>query len=401
MKIESAGGAAEDGVEERLARRFAAELGRAENDYPELRLGARDAAENARIRRGWPRLVALPLGIVAVVLVALVGAPLLMPGAAPVAPAFEASGVTFGSNGMPIQFDGERVYRAADQSSFASIEGSFLLGGRVTKPEVMPPCPAPLGQSEAEQQLIPYCYWLSIDGLAVAPMSSFDEPNNEVVVARVHVNDPLAAQCPIDVRPQCETEIVVESVVWRSSEGAIASTPPVSPTPTPEVTNPVSTTGTGPLASETIGPPPSIVPPPSAGGIGSGSADGVPTAIDGKKVLRAADLTPSGSVVLGSPPFLLGGRLGRDTSCAVPSPANVVPPSCGYWTVDGVKVGTTIALSEAQIGELVVASVTVSKSLVDCTGAPCPPAAFYLVTEIVWTGQSSSALPTPPAPLTP
>jgi len=279
MNTESGGNhAAEGNLEERLARGFAAELDRAEREYPGLRLPARDPAENEPIRRAWPRLVAVPVGIIAIVLVAIVGSPFLMPGAAPVAPAPGASGVAFGPDGIPTEVAGEHVYRATDRAAFASLPGSFLLGGRVTKPEFMPPCPMPMGKSQAEQQLVPYCYWLSIDGLAVAPMSNFDEPNDEIVVARVHVDDPLAAQCPIDVRAQCGAEIVVEFVVWTSSPPATASTPPGSPTPTAGA-NSASTAGTGPGASESVGPLPSIVPPPSGGTIGpSISAPSTPPA---------------------------------------------------------------------------------------------------------------------------
>ena len=110
---------------------------------------------------------------------------------------------------VPTQVAGERVYRATDQASFPT-SGSFLLGGPFTKPSVMPPCPMPMNETAAEQQLIPYCYILSIDGLSVAPMSNIDEPNGEIVVARVHIDDPLAAQCPASDRAQCQASIVVE-----------------------------------------------------------------------------------------------------------------------------------------------------------------------------------------------
>jgi hypothetical protein len=158
MKIDESGGAsANDRLEERLASRFATELDRAERDYPVLRLRPRGAAESGRRRRVWPRLVAVPVGIAAILLVAIVGSPWLIPGAAPVAPAPGSSGVSPGSDGIPTQIDGQRVYRAADQASFASLSGSFLLGGPFTKPEFVPPCPMPVDKSAAEQQLIPYC----------------------------------------------------------------------------------------------------------------------------------------------------------------------------------------------------------------------------------------------------
>ena len=117
---------------------------------------------------------------------------------------------------VPTQIAGQRVYRQTDQASFPT-SGSFLLGGLFSKPDVVPPCAAPIGKSEAEQQLIPYCYILSIDGLDVAPMSNIDEPKDEIVVARVHIHDALAAQCPEGVRSECEDPVVVETVVWRSN----------------------------------------------------------------------------------------------------------------------------------------------------------------------------------------
>jgi len=102
-----------------------------------------------------------------------------------------------------------------------------------------------MNETAAEQQLIPYCYILSIDGLELAPQSNIDEPNGEIVVARVHIDDPLAAQCPASDRAQCQTSIVVESVVWRGAA-------PAAPSPTPGETgspNPASSESAGPVAS--------------------------------------------------------------------------------------------------------------------------------------------------------
>jgi hypothetical protein len=288
---------------------------------------------------------------------------------------------------VPTQIGGERVYRAADQASFPTA-GSFLLGGRVTKPDLMPPCPMPLDKTAAEQQLLPYCYWVTLDGLALSPMSNFDEPKNEVLVARVHINDPLAAQCPATTQSDCEAAIVVEAVVWRSSPYGTASPTPVGETPAASL-NAASTEGTGPVASESAGVVPTIVPPPPVGPSVSAeptSADGVPTSIKGAKVYRASNLPTLGS-------FQFGGVLGRDTSCPAPTPTLGPPPDCGYWTIDGVKVGTAAMLSDSQIGGLVVADVTVSRTMATCVAAPCKTIVSYIVTGIVWTGQS--ALPTP------
>jgi hypothetical protein len=182
---------------------------------------------------------------------------------------------------VPAQLNGERVYRGTDQASFPT-SGSFLLGGRVTKPSVMPPCPMQIDTTAAEQQLIPYCYVLSIDGLDVAPMSNLDEPNNEIVVARVHIDDPLAAQCPASTRPACEASIVVESVAWRSDVLVSASPSDGSPSNNPTA-NPASSGAAGasadvpsagpsfaiPTVSTSLAPPP---PPASVEPIDSGGA---------------------------------------------------------------------------------------------------------------------------------
>ena len=117
---------------------------------------------------------------------------------------------------VPTEVGGQRVYRQTDQASFPT-SGSFLLGGPVSK-ELETPCSGP-GASEWEAliDLEGFCPTPQIDGLSIAPKSSFNEPNYEIVVARVHVNDPEAAKCPSDYRAMCDSAIVAESVVWRSN----------------------------------------------------------------------------------------------------------------------------------------------------------------------------------------
>jgi hypothetical protein len=162
---------------------------------------------------------------------------------------------------VPTEIAGQRVYRFSDQASIPT-SGSFLLGGPFTKPDVMPPCAPPIGKSEAEQQLIPYCYVVSIDGIGVAPISNIDEPNNEIVVARVHVNDPLAAQCPAEVRADCQAAIVVEAVVWRSGD-LLTSSPSAGPSASLPSGIPAPTEATGPstpIPTVVAPPPPPIAP---------------------------------------------------------------------------------------------------------------------------------------------
>ncbi|MGD0863746.1 MAG: hypothetical protein ABSA21_13495 [Candidatus Limnocylindrales bacterium] len=272
---------------------------------------------------------------------------------------------------VPTEITGERVYRAADQASFPT-SGSFLLGGPFTKPEFVPPCPMQPGLSAAEQQLIPYCYLLRIDGLEIAPESNIDEPNDEIVVARVHVNDPMAAQCPADVRAQCAAGIVVESVVWRSTPYAAATPTPAAASQTPG-TNAASTPESGSTGpSESIGP------------------DGVPTTLNGAPVYRAADL-PS------SPTFLLGGKLTRDTTCAAPATPMAEPPGCGYWMLDGVRVGTMVDIPDSLVGQIVVAQVERGRALAVCPGGSCTTETI-VISAIVWP---ELPVATPPVPLTP
>ena len=283
---------------------------------------------------------------------------------------------------VPTQINGERVYRATDQTSFPT-SGSFLLGGPATKPSVVPPCPMQVNLTKAEQDLIPYCYVLSIDGLSVAPMSNLDEPNGEIVVARVHTHDTLAVQCPPENRPSCADSIVVESVIWRSSESA-ATAAPSSGSSTTTPSNPASGEGSGPVQS-----PPVASGPSAAGGpLGPLDSDGVPTTLGGVPVYRAAALPTA-------PTFLLGGQLTHDTGCAPTTAA--VPPGCGYWMVDGVKVGTMIDLPESPSGFTAVVRIQASTAIAICPdGKSCPPTRGALVvTELVWSG-AATVPPSPP-----
>ena len=498
---ESAGQRAHDKLEERLSSRFGAELERAERDYPALRAKLVGVAAAGRGgRRSWPR-IALPITTAAVLAVlALVGVglawrPATGPAAgSPSAPA--PSGIVMGSDGIPSQIDGERVYRvtdkaewqslkgsfllgsvpdlsspsclavggsslvpeqdliqkgcgtllvgvllgggtplaprtevpvvawvghavvlrvhthdpeaaqcqtaqrtacesavvvesvvwpfvpteiagehvyrATDWSSFASLSaasptGAFLLGGPVAAADPIPSCPVPQ-ISEAELQLVPYCTWVSVDGVQLSPKGlAIADMRNRVVVVRVHVNDPLAAQCPAEVRQACQAAVVVEGVVW---QGEPLASPPQIAAPTPTSGGP----GIIPAPTDQVGP------------------DGVPTTLNGQPVYRAASL-PATQM------FLLGGKLTLDTTCPAPSAPLAKPPSCGYWMLDGVKVGTAVDIPASLLGQPVVATVQRGRTLAVCPGGSCTTDTI-VIDEIVWP-LPSSALPTPSAPLTP
>ncbi len=131
----------------------------------------------------------------------------------------------------------------------------------------------------------------------------------------------------------------------------------------------------------------SIVPLASLPNVVPGQ-DGIPASIGGQTVYRYGTLP---AMKLGSS-ILLGGVVGRDTSCAAPSPWTVMyAPSCGYWTVDGIKLGAVPGvLDQAMIGKSVVVQVTMSRVITQCF-APCPPTPFLYVAKVVW--ENGVALP--------
>ena len=274
---------------------------------------------------------------------------------------------------VPTQLAGERVYRAADQDSFPK-SGSFLLGGPFVKPQFMPPCPMPADKNAAEQQLLPYCYLQTLDGIEIAPKSNIDAASGEIVVARVHINDPQAAQCPASDRALCQASVVADGVVWP----AAGPTETAGPNPTPAqstATNQSSevTTGPGSNSGAVIGP------------------DGVPITLDGQPVYRAASL-PAG------PTFLLGGKLTSDPSCAAPATPAAQPPACGYWTIDGIRAaGTSSVVAPYLAGQVVVAQVEVGRILAVCPGGSCTKNTYAIV-SIVWPLPTLATPPAPPAP---
>ena len=369
MKTDATGGAsaidkANAGLEERLSGRFAVELSRAEDDYPALRLRPRGAAGDGRARSVWPRLVAVPVGIAAILLVAVVGSPLLLPGTAPLAPAAGSGGPALGRDGIPTQIDGQRVYRVTDQAEWQNLSGSFLLGSYAVDAPI--PCASPLPsthpQSSAEADLTPQCgvvelvplakdnseYFFNLAPRGLAVLTGW--LNGPAVVMRVHAHDPEAAGCAGDSRAGCDSAVVVEAVVW-----------PV-----------------------------------------------VPTQIAGERVYRAVDQATfpiSGS-------FLLAGLVTMPEfipTCPMPPGLTTgekdLIPYCYWEAIDGIHVAPKVdALAELR-GRIVVARVHVN----DAEAASCPVSiqaqckAAVVVEDVVWTGAavfsspsaSAGANPTP------
>jgi len=270
---------------------------------------------------------------------------------------------------VPTEISGEHVYRAADQSSFASLSaaspaGSFLLGGVVSAADPIATCPVPQ-ISEAELKLVPYCNWVSVDGVQLSSKGlAIANLRNRVVVVRVHVNDPLAAQCPAEVRQACQAAVVVEGVVW---QGEPLASPPQIAAPTPTSGGP----GIIPVPTDQVGP------------------DGVPATIRGAPVYRATNLPATQT-------FLLGGKLTRDAGCAAPSAPLAKPPSCGYWMLDGVKVGTAVDIPASLLGQAVVATVQRGRTLAVCPGGSCTTDTI-MIYEIVWPPIAAPAPPVTPS----
>ncbi len=139
---------------------------------------------------------------------------------------------------IPSELDGEHVYSGDEINSLAAagnianLKGSILLGGVVWRQDrgtigCSPP-PSPSAQDELVANCVPT---ITIGGASVAPKSSLPAVTGQLVIVRGHVNDPLAAQCPTDLRTACESAFVVESMVW--SEGPFPRSP--TPTPTPVI----------------------------------------------------------------------------------------------------------------------------------------------------------------------
>jgi hypothetical protein len=149
---------------------------------------------------------------------------------------------------VPSEIDGQHVYRFGDVVSILTGSspiptGSFLVGGPVSVfPASADPSQCANPPSVAYQQLRGY-YACSagyvIDGRPIALKSNFQGTSGEIVVAKAHMNDPLAAQCPADTNSQnsCRTAIVVDSVVWSSNPyqaAALTQSPAPTGTASPD-----------------------------------------------------------------------------------------------------------------------------------------------------------------------
>jgi WD40 repeat protein len=282
---------------------------------------------------------------------------------------------------VPSEITGEHVYRATDQASFASLKGSFLLGGLVAYPDVVPPCPSLAGPPGDGQGLLPYCYWPSIDGLALSPKGSFDEPGNEIVVARVHVNDPAAAECQPSVRAECEATVVVESVVWRSSPYA---------TPTPSGT-PSGSSSAAAIESPSASPNPDRY------------DDGIPRTWEGQPVLRGQAAIDAANASTDESSFLVAFWAGIELphSCTAMSAGDNARYLCGGMGDVGDQPGVIssalgkalrVDTSEVAPGPVIARVHTHDPSMMTCPAAYASGCEHTMIGEaVVWHGDAATA----------
>ncbi len=282
---------------------------------------------------------------------------------------------------VPDRIAGEHVYRATDKASFASLKGSFLLGGLVTYPDVVPPCPSEAGPPGDGQGLLPYCYWPSIDGLALSPKGSFDEPGSEIVVARVHVNDPVAAECQPSVRAECEAAIVVESVVWRSRPSA---------TPTPAGT-PSGSSSAAAIESPSASPNPLRY------------DDGIPRTFDGQPVLRGQAAIDAAAASTDESSFLVAFWAGIELphGCTAMGGGDNVMYLCGGMGDIGDQPGVIssalgkalrVDTSAVAPGPVIARVHTHDPSMMTCPAAYASGCEHTMIGEaVVWHGDAATS----------
>jgi hypothetical protein len=155
-----------------------------------------------------------------------------------------SSPVCLGSDGIPNQLDGQRVYRVGEQAEWQNLSGGFLLGGYAY--DEVESCPTILPQPSAEADLLGQCGGIELAPAAnenqafglpmLAPVGTdlldglYGWAGGPAVVVRAHTHDPEAAACSAAKRAACEAAVVVEAVVWSARPSANA-------TPIPAVTH--------------------------------------------------------------------------------------------------------------------------------------------------------------------
>lgn len=251
---------------------------------------------------------------------------------------------------VPMDTEGERVFRAADSETYGTLTRSFLFGGIASGGSLW-------GFNVDGEQIALRC-----PGFLARPWSP-PWSDGDIVVVRAHVNDPISDRCP----DRLAQTIVLDSVDWW-----------YDPYAAPYAIIPPATAQVG----------------PSVGPLGP---DGIPLSIDGRHVYSSRTGLPSDAG------FLLGGRVARAEPCPTdpPSPNQDGASSsvCGQWFVGDAPVNVLDGISPSLNGKLIVLDVVRTRVLSTCaTSSPCGPSDVLVVTSVVWSEPSAQGTPTPGVP---
>jgi hypothetical protein len=231
-------------LEDRLKTWFAGEVSRAERDL------ASSKVRPARVRRRRP-IPGLALAglLVALVFVALAVRPSVAPdtGKGPVrsptsgpvnssVPVPSSARIAFGPDGIPTMLDGQKVLTPEEAAAHARSETTdrpFLVGGWYRSWATGFGCPLDSGTYTDSRILMRQdgCAFFSIDSrdrggtdsavaLAAIEAGMALEVNAGgrewgPLVARVHIHDRRAVDCPERSRAECEAMAVIEAILWR------------------------------------------------------------------------------------------------------------------------------------------------------------------------------------------
>jgi hypothetical protein len=357
-------------ADERLEGWFDGEIHRAERDLadrpllPVLRRDARSRRVPLALAGGLAALIVtlVALPIVVAQLAAPTPSPDVLPSAADQSPAASVApatpAVTHAVAGLPAVVDGRPVLdplAALASSATRSDATPFLVGGwwQVSPGAI---CPSAPGATRGRpHRLAPDTLCGGFAGLAVRSGGSTllvvvsrvpdgGPPEDELVVLRVHVNDPDAATCPPAQRSVCERAVVLDAVVWRQPR----------------------------------------------------FADGIPSELGGEPVLRAGEAAKDGGAAGG--PVLVGGWYlpteGAFACPFIPSPSGMTMCPWRALTDRPGASHPALALSyPLRIGAWPAGPIVLRGELVRppyaCDSSDCGQ--MLVVESVVWSGDAITA----------
>ncbi len=268
--------------------------------------------------------------------------------------------VIMGSENLPAQVDGERVYRVTEQAEWEQLSGSFLLAATPAFPTA--PCAGGLiasGNSAAYDLIGTYCSSPALTSLVYAApkspaLGSVWDWLNHAAVFQVHTHDSEAAECGA-LLDECEAAVVVDALVW-----------PI-----------------------------------------------VPTEIDGEHVYGGSDYFSLNSAGSQSGSFLLGGVVsvesaestGVTTACSSAPAERRLVASCGgstWFAIAGEGVAPKSDFHAVDGQVVVVRAHLDDAEAVDCSEDMMASCEYAMVVEaVVWTSNPyAPATPAPPVQTT-